>query len=339
MTTFHKTNNSVASIQTRLHIDYLLNPYISKNIDDSSDVIRGLTQPCKSLPPRYFYDDEGSELFERICELREYYPTRTEAAILQQYGIEIAKHTGVCEIVELGSGSSTKTRLLLNAYQSLGYPLRYFPIDVSGSILEESAKQLLRDYPFLHIHGLVSTYELALQQLIPSPLSNRMICFLGSSLGNFNQQECDVFFSQITFALEEGDYFLLGIDLQKPVDILEAAYNDSKGVTAKFNLNMLSHLNWRFGGNFDLSLFEHKAFYNQSEEQIEMHLICKRSHRVHLQALDLTVTFTEGETILTEISRKFDLQQMQQYLKTKGLKPLQSWTDSKQWFGLILCQF
>lgn len=339
MSILQNTANSLTSLSTRLHIDYLLHNSIDHNIDDGSDVIRGLTQPHKSLPPRYFYDDKGSQLFEEICDLPEYYPTRTEAAILQQYGVEIAKSTGICEIVELGSGSSTKTRLLLNAYQALGYPLRYLPIDVSASILKDSAKQLLIDYPTLQIHGLVSTYELALQQLTPSPLSNRMICFLGSTLGNFSQDECEVFFSQITSALEEGDYFLLGIDLQKPIDVLEAAYNDRQGVTAEFNLNMLQHLNWRFGGNFDLSLFEHQAFYNQSEAQIEMHLICKRSHLVYLKTLDLTLTFTEGERILTEISRKFNLRQMQQYLTQKGLKPLEKWTDLKHWFGLILCQF
>lgn len=163
MTILPKTGNSLTSSQTRLNIDYLLQGDLASTIDDGSDVIRGLTQPRKSLPPRYFYDDKGSQLFEQICDLPEYYPTRTEASILQNYGLEIAKKTGLCELVELGSGSSTKTRFLLDAYQAIGYHLRYLPIDVSGSILEDSAKQLLIDYPSLHIHGLVSTYELALQ--------------------------------------------------------------------------------------------------------------------------------------------------------------------------------
>ncbi len=326
-------------VKQRLHIDYLLNPAICQRIEDGSDVIRGLTQSRKSLPPHYFYDARGSLLFEQICNLPEYYPTRTETAILQQYGLEIAKSTGACELVELGSGSSTKTRILLDAYQSLGYPLRYLPIDVSSSILEESANQLLLDYPKLQIHGLVATYELALQQLNPAPLPKRMLSFLGSTLGNFTQDECDQFFSQVTLALEDGDYFLLGIDLQKPVNILEAAYNDSRGVTAEFNLNMLRHLNWRFGANFDLSFFQHHAFYNQSQNQIEMHLICQHSHSVHFSHLDLTVDFTEGESILTEISRKFNLQEMENYLEKQGLKPIHIWTDSQKWFGLILCQW
>jgi L-histidine Nalpha-methyltransferase len=322
--------------EARLQLEYFLNP--NRETEDGKDVIWGLTQPQKSLPPRYFYDDKGSQLFEQICELPEYYPTRTEAWILQQYATEVAQTTGICELVELGSGSSTKTRLLLDAHQKLGYPLRYVPIDVSAGILEASAKQLLTDYPTLHICGLVSTYKLALEQLTPTPLPSRTISFLGSTLGNFNALECDRFFSQVTSALEPGDYFLLGIDLQKPKNILEAAYNDAQGVTAEFNLNMLRHLNWRFGGNFDLSLFEHQAIYNTVEAQIEMYLICQRSHFVRLESLDLTIEFVQGETILTEISRKFELKEMQSYLAKQGLKLQQSWTDPQQWFGLMLCQ-
>lgn len=322
--------------KNRLQIDYLYQPQPSK--DDGRDVIHGLTQAQKTLPPHYFYDSKGSLLFEKICNLPEYYPTRTEAAILQEYSIQIPKLTGGCELVELGSGSSTKTRLLLNAYQALGYPLRYLPIDVSASILEASARQLLKDYSSLHIHGLVSTYELALQQLNPSPLERRMLLFLGSTLGNFNEDECDAFFSEITATLARGDYVLLGIDLQKSIDILETAYNDSQGVTAAFNLNLLNHLNWRFQGNFEPSLFAHEAFYNQERKRIEMHLVCQRSHSVHLEKLDLTVTFNEGETVLTEISRKFDLLYMKKYLKEQGLTPVQSWTDSQGWFAVILSQ-
>ena len=329
----------------RLEIKRLVNPSASslKQPSDAetiagSDVIQGLTQTPKSLPPKYFYDDRGSVLFEKICELPEYYPTRTETEILRHYASEIAGMTGACELVELGSGSSTKTRLLLDAYDSSGYPLRYLPIDVSAGILESSAEQLLFDYPSLQVQGLVSTYELALEQLTPTQLPSRMIFFLGSTLGNLNPQECDVFLSQITAALEEGEYFLLGVDLQKPKHWLEAAYNDSQGVTAKFNLNMLEHLNRRFEGNFDTQLFEHWAFYNEQLHQIEMHLRSLKAHTIRLKALDLTVNFEADETIMTEISRKFDLSVMQQQLQAKGLKPLKVWTDPKKWFGLLLCQ-
>ncbi len=307
-------------------------------INPGSDVIQGLTQIPKTLPPKYFYDDRGSVLFEQICELPEYYPTRTETVILRQYAGEIAQITGSCELVELGSGSSTKTRLLLDAYDALGYPLRYLPIDVSAGILQSSARKLLLDYPSLEVQGLVSTYELALKQLTPTQLPSRMIFFLGSTLGNLNPQECDVFLSQVTAALDVGEYFLLGVDLQKSKQVLEAAYNDRQGVTAEFNLNMLKHLNRRFEGNFDTQLFEHWAFYNEQFNQIEMHLRSLKSHTVRLEALDLTVEFESDETIMTEISRKFDLGVMQQELQAKGLKPLKVWTDPKQWFGLILCQ-
>jgi dimethylhistidine N-methyltransferase len=323
----------------RLQIERLVNPSTPLHTQTmGSDVIQGLTQTPKSLPPQYFYDDYGSQLFEQICDLPEYYLTRTETWILRQYATEIAQVTGACELVELGSGSSTKTRLLLDAYEALGYPLRYLPIDVSAGILESSAKQLLFDYPSLEIHGLVSTYELALKQLTPRQLSTRMLFFLGSTLGNLNPQECDAFFSQITGALNVGEYFLLGVDLQKPKHVLEAAYNDSQGVTAEFNLNILKHLNQRFQANFDSQQFEHWAFYNDQLHQIEMHLRSLKAHTVQLEALDLTIEFETQETIKTEISRKFDLGFIQQELQEKGLKPLKVWTDAKQWFGLVLCQ-
>ncbi len=324
----------------RLQIQQLVNLSTTSEGEtiDGNDVIQGLTQTPKSLPPKYFYDDRGSVLFEQICELPEYYPTRTEAAILRQYGDEIARMTGSCELVELGSGSSTKTRLLLDAYEAHAYALRYVPIDVSAGILESSAKQLLADYPSLQVQAKVSTYEVALEQLAPTQLPSRMIFFLGSTIGNLNPQECDVFFSQIQAALNAGEYFLLGLDLQKPKQLLEAAYNDSQGVTAEFNLNMLKHLNQRFEGNFDTQLFEHWAFYNEQLNQIEMHLRSLKAHTVRLEALALTVNFEAGETIMTEISRKFDLGVMQQELQAKGLKPLKVWTDPKQWFGLILCR-
>lgn len=343
MSIFQTVSGKAASqytIANRLQIQHLLNPKAMKQDRqiDGGDVVKGLSQTPKSLPPRYFYDDRGSDLFEQICELPEYYLTRTETAILQGCAGEIARLTGACEVVELGSGSSTKTRILLDAYNELEYPLCYVPIDVSAGILESSARELLADYPSLAVRALVSTYELALKGLAPSRLPARMICFLGSTLGNLDRQECDRFFWQITDALNLGEYFLLGIDLQKSPYLLEAAYNDRQGVTAAFNLNMLDHLNWRFDGDFDTTQFEHWAFYNKSQCQIEMHLRSMRSQTVQLRALDLTVEFEENETIMTEISRKFDLNLMQQELRTHGLVPLQVWTDPNQWFGVLLCQ-
>ncbi len=327
-----------STVEGRLQVKRLVEATHIVTSTAGTDVVKGLTQTRKSLPAHYLYDDHGSELFEQICELPEYYPTRTETAILQQCADEVVRLTSACELVELGSGSSTKTRILLDAYDRQGYPLRYLPIDVSAGILESSARQLLADYPSLQVNGLVSTYELALEQLAPTQLPSRMICFIGSTLGNLSPQECQRFLSQITTTLQMGEYFLLGVDLQKPKHLLVAAYNDSQGVTAAFNLNLLDHLNRRFEGNFDTTQFEHWAFYNESQHQIEMHLRSLRSQTVQLHALDLTVNFEPDETILTEISRKFDLKAIQQELSSRGLVPLQVWTDLNQWFGLLLCQ-
>ena len=320
---------------SRLHIHYL-DP--KTQADNGQDVATGLAQTPKTLPAHYFYDDYGSQLFEQICDLPEYYPTRTEAWILQTFADAIAHHTGPCELIELGSGSSTKTRLLLDAYQRLGHPLRYQPIDVSAGILVESAKQLLVDYPTIYVDGLVGTYEQALQALPATAKSHRLVVFLGSSLGNFNPAECDRFFRQVTEVLNPGDFFLLGFDLQKETDVLESAYNDAAGVTAAFNLNMLTHLNRRFEGNFDTNYFQHKAIYNQAESQIEMHLYCQHPHTVTLNKLDLIAEFSQDESIRTEISRKFNLEQMQHYLGVKGLPVVKFWTDPKRWFGIVLCQ-
>lgn len=332
--------NSASTLENRLYLERLVSAAAptQAEINAGSDAVSGLTQNPKSLPPKYFYDDRGSKLFELICQLPEYYLTRTETAILQECAGAIAHLTGPCEIVELGSGSSTKTRILLDAYNQLEYPLHYLPIDISPTILESSACQLLADYPSLQIHGLVSTYELALAKIAPSQLPTRMICFLGSTLGNLNAQECDTFFSQIVGALQPGEYFLLGIDLDKSKDILEPAYDDSQGVTAAFNLNMLRHLNRKFEGNFDLAQFEHLAFYNQEVCQIEMHLKSKKAQTVQLRSLDLTVEFAAGETIRSEISRKFNLDTVQKDLSLRGLMPVKVWTDPNQLFGLILCQ-
>lgn len=337
MSSFFQSQNSANSLDnSRLQLHYLLDN--SLNRDDGTDIVEGLTQEFKTISPRYFYDHRGSQLFEQICELPEYYPTRTEASILKKSSQEIAQITGKVEIVELGSGSSTKTQLLLDAYQTLSDTLYYTPIDVSGGILKESAKSLLAKYPNLIITGKVATYEQALAKLSYTALSQRICLFLGSTIGNFNQEECDRFIELITDSLAVGDYFLLGIDLQKPTAILEAAYNDSQGITATFNLNILQHLNWRFDGNFELNLFEHQAIYNEVENQIEIYLICQRSHIVKLAALDLVIEFREGEKILTEISRKFNLQQQSVYLASKGLKVNTTYTDEREWFGLLLCQ-
>jgi len=315
----------------------ILDDHYQELKDGGQDIIKGLTTVSKYLPSRFFYDDRGSQLFEKICELPEYYPTRTETWILSQYAEEIAKTTGSCSLVELGSGSSTKTRILLDAYQENPHHCNYIPIDISDSILKNSVLQLQKEYPDFEICGLLGTYDQALVYLASRTVP-QMVFFLGSSMGNFNQGESDIFFNKVSCTLKPGDYFLLGIDLQKSPDILESAYNDSQGVTVDFNLNILSHLNWRFQGNFDLSLFKHRAIYNQIDTQIEMYLDCQASHSVNLDILDLQVSFESGETIFTEISHKFNVETIQKQLITHNLQPIKVWTDPQQWFALVLSQ-
>ncbi|MGA7933041.1 MAG: L-histidine N(alpha)-methyltransferase [Kovacikia sp.] len=307
-------------------------------INEGWDVMHGLKQTPKTLPCRYFYDDRGSALFEQITDLPEYYPTRTEQSILENCALEIAQLTGSCELVELGSGSSRKTRLLLEAYGKLHSQLQYCPIDVSAGILRTTALELLLQYPKLKLCGLAGTYEQALAQLPPAELENRMVIFLGSTIGNLSGQDCDRFLTRIQQALKPGEFFLLGVDLQKEASVIEAAYNDAEGVTAAFNLNILDHLNERFQGNFNPNQFSHWAFYNPVQNQIEMHLRSLRTQTALLKTLDLEVTLEAGETIQTEISRKFHLPTLTTTLESHALHPLHIWTDPQAWFGLVLCQ-
>jgi L-histidine Nalpha-methyltransferase len=331
------------SIEARLQIETLLmSQPLMPQPHAGDDVIQGLSQSPKTLPPKYFYDDRGSHLFEQITTLPEYYLTRTETAILTQCAGAIAHITGPCELVELGSGSSVKTRLLLDAYQSVAAPFYYVPIDVSAGILTSSARDLLRDYPQLKVLALASTYDAALVNLAERPRQNRMICFLGSTLGNLNPQECELFLQQVAEALQAGEYFLLGVDLHcdrhKPITQIEAAYNDAQGITAAFNLNILQHLNRRFGANFDLQQFSHWAFYNTEAHQIEMHLNSRIDQIVALPDLGITAQFAAGETIRSEISRKFDREALTAVLQKYQLSPLSTWTDAQDWFAVMLCQ-
>ncbi len=329
---------------SRLQVDILSDGESSIRELDGADVVQGLSSSPKTLPAKYFYDDRGSHLFEAICDLPEYYLTRTEGKILSHCADELAELLGPCDVVELGSGSATKTQILFRAYGDL--PLRYIPIDVSGGMLKQSALELLARYSNLEIHGLVGTYDEALANLPPVQQPQRLIVFLGSSLGNLDGGECDRLFSQVCDALNPGEYFLLGVDLQKPVEVLEAAYNDCQGVTAAFNLNMLSHLNQRFRGNFCPEQFEHKAIYNATLHQIEMYLRSRCNQSVTLEALDLSFRLQAHETLRTEISRKFDLStlksQLHQAVGTQHpdhrLVPVKVWSDPQQWFGLVLSQ-
>jgi L-histidine N-alpha-methyltransferase len=327
-----------AHLSDRLVVENRMTAAHDAAIAAGQDVIAGLSQPRKALPPKYFYDDRGSELFEQITEQPEYYLTRTERQILATYAGAIADTVGPCDLIELGSGSASKTRLLFNAYQQRGVPLRYVPVDVSGTMLETSAQALLTEYENLTVHGLVSTYDQALQNLPATDSPRRLIAFIGSTLGNLAPEPEQRFFQQVSQALTHGDYFLLGVDLHKDTATLEAAYNDSQGISAAFNLNMLQHLNWRFDGNFDLSQFRHVSFYNEGDRQVEMYIESMTAQTITLQALNLTVEFAQGERLFSEISRKFDPEVLTQELLGFDLAVRHIFTDDQRQFALLLCQ-
>ncbi len=308
----------------------------AETADDGADVVAGLTAAQKWLPCKYFYDARGSELFERICATPEYYPTRTERSILKAYAGEIAEATGPVEIVELGSGSAVKTRLLLEAYSARAPQVHFAPIDVSGEMLADSARALIARYDDLTIRGIEGTYEDALAALHPAPDGRRMFLFLGSTIGNFNEDERAGFLRHIHAAMLPGDFFLLGCDRIKDEDVLHAAYNDGEGVTAAFNRNMLAHLNARFHGDFRPSRFRHVAFWNTGASRIEMHLESDRDQSARLDDLDLDVAFQAGERIHTEISRKFDVDALRDELSALGFVPRATWSDEKDWFSLTL---
>ena len=301
------------------------------------DVTAGLRCEQKTIPPKYFYDQRGSLLFEQICQQPEYYLTRTEAAILRERTADILDEVGECTIVELGSGSAVKTRFLLDECQRRRYRMRYVPIDISASMLEIAARNLTAEYPHLYIDALAADYLNGLAALPNS--QGRLVLFLGSNLGNFTPGEQAQLFGYLASSLQVGDHFLLGLDLRKPIDIVEPAYNDAAGVTAAFNLNLLHRMNHELRASFDLSTFSHLAFYNQRLHQIEMHLRSERKQEVMVGDLDLQVSFRAGETIHTEISRKFDPAEIRVQLALYGFELRARWTDAREWFLVSLFRF
>jgi L-histidine N-alpha-methyltransferase len=302
----------------------------------ASDVRRGLSLPQKTLPPKYFYDDRGSRLFEAICDLPEYYLTRTEQALLETVADDIVATTDAQDLVEFGSGASRKTRLLLDALQRAGVATRYVPMDVSESMLRCSARALLDEYPAIEIHAIVGDYERHLEHL-PNG-RHRLVAFLGSSLGNFTPPEADAFLRRVAAQLNRGDHFLLGVDLVKDHAVLHAAYNDAAGVTAEFNRNILRVINRTLDGTFDPAAFEHVAFFNVEASQIEMHLRARAAHTVVIGALDMTVSFCAGETIHTEISRKFTRPETTEMFQHAGFDLVRWFEPANRYFALALAR-
>lgn len=310
------------------------------------DVAAGLGDPDaapaqrlqRSIPPTYFYDAEGSRIYEDITALPEYYPTRTEAALLADLGPGLMARLAPRELVELGSGSSTKTRAFFDSCRR--DPLRYVPIDVSCSMLDETGRALRRDYPFLRVLALCGPYEDALATLPPSP--GRLLLFLGGTIGNFAPPQQEQFFSFLARRMAAGSHLLLGFDRRahegKPAQVIHDAYNDAQGVTARFNLNLLAHLNRELQADFDLSRWSHRAVYNPVEHQIEMYLVSGAAQQVRIAALGRSYRFAAGETILTELSRKFDPEELAGWFSRRGFRCIEHFTDRARYFGLLLLQ-
>lgn len=300
------------------------------------DVRRGLTSSPKQLPPKYFYDARGSELFEDITRLPEYYPTRTERAILEANADEIAFVSGADTLVELGSGSSEKTRLLLDALTHAGHLRRYVPVDVSVAALEAAMAGLAGDYPALDLHGVVADFEHHLDQLPAG--GTRMVAFLGSTVGNLEPDDRHDFLTLVGRGLGPGDTLLLGTDLVKDPARLVAAYDDAAGVTAEFNRNVLHVLNRQLGADFDPDDFEHVARWNATEERMEMWLRARSAAHVTVAALGLEVDFEAGEEMRTETSAKFRPEGVREELAAAGLAVVGSWTDPDADFALTLAR-
>ena len=300
------------------------------------DVRRGLLARQKTLPPKYFYDDRGAQLFDAICDLPEYYLTRTEQRLLEDVADDLIALADPEEVVEFGSGASRKTRTLLDALQRSGRPLRYVPIDVSEGMLRRAALSLLHEYPRLTIHAIVGDYEQDLHRLPRGP--RRLVLFLGSTIGNFTLAATARFLGRVREQLTAGDHLLLGLDLVKPQPVLEAAYNDRAGVTAEFNRNVLHVINRKLGGEFEPERFEHVAFFNPEQSQVEMHLRARTTHTVSIRRLGLAVPFAAGETIHTEISRKFTPAAAESALRETGFSLTRWYTPSNNYFGLALAR-
>jgi len=299
-----------------------------------ADVLRGLTATPKTLPPKWFYDERGSELFDEITRLPEYYPTRAERSILVEHAGDVAAACGADTLVELGSGTSEKTRLLLTALREAGGLARFVPFDVDPSVLRAAGTAVAREYPGVAVHAVVGDFERHLP-LLPGG-GRRLVAFLGSTIGNFEPAPRAEFLRSLASTLTAGDSFLLGTDLVKDPARLVAAYDDSGGVTAAFDRNVLAVVNRELKADFDLDAFDHVARWDAGAEWVEMRLRSRRAQTVSIAALDLTVDFAEGEQMRTEVSAKFRRDRVEGELDAAGLRMTEWWTDADGDFGLSL---
>ncbi|MGH1568775.1 MAG: L-histidine N(alpha)-methyltransferase [Nitrosopumilus sp.] len=301
----------------------------------AEEISSSLNRDSKYISPKFFYDKKGSDLFEKICSTPEYYPTRTEISILKQLRNELSSFLDdEFRLVELGSGSSVKTRLLLDILASQNN-VEYFPIDIS-EILAESSEQLLRDYKNLTITGIIDTYEGGLEFLKTYDKKKNLIIFLGSSYGNFSPIDGYKFLEKVHSTMKSGDLFLIGLDLVKEKEILEAAYNDSQKITSKFNLNVLSRINDELDADFNLDGFSHHAIYNQKDQRIEMYLKSISAQSVVVSKSNLELVFAKDELIHTEYSHKYRLSEIHDLLDDVGFELKHTWLDEKKHFSLSL---
>ena len=302
----------------------------------AEEISYSLNQNSKFINPKFFYDKKGSELFESICLLPEYYPTRTEISILNKLKHDLPSYLNEnINLVELGSGTSVKTRLILDIFTKLQPKTEYFPIDIS-EILTESSEQLLKDYDTLHITGIIDTYEGGLEFLKSYDNKKNLILFLGSSFGNFTPDDGKLFLEKILSTMKSGDLFLIGLDLVKDKNILESAYDDSQGVTAKFNLNVLSRINDELDADFDINNFSHYSIYNENDQRIEMNLKSLVSQSVIIGKSNLPLNLDKGELIHTEYSHKYHISQIKKLLSDVGFEFKNMWLDDEKHFSLTL---
>ena len=315
-----------------------IDSYLSEGEERSlaNDVLDGLTRPFKEIPPKHFYDARGSELFERICELPEYYPTRTERQILLANADEIVEVTGAGELVELGSGSAEKARILLAAMSRAGTLRRYVPLDVSESALEASAIELVDEFEELSVHGVIGDFERHLDRIPAAGGTARIVALLGGTIGNFLPGTRRRMLREIGALLGPEDRLLLGTDLVKEAAVLEAAYDDAQGITAEFNRNVLHVLNRELDADFSPDAFEHIAFFDRRHEWVEMRLRARRPCSVLVGALGLRVEFAAGEELRTEISAKFTRARLQEDFDAAALRLERWYTDPDNLFALSL---
>jgi dimethylhistidine N-methyltransferase len=306
-------------------------------LDLAGEVARGLRSRPKSIPCRFFYDAAGSRLFEEICELPEYYLTRAEDEILARRATEIAASVPRgAELVELGSGSAKKTRRIIEACLARSRELQYVPVDISRSALEQSSRVLLDSYPALHVHAVAGEYRAALEQLRDERDQAKLVLWLGSNVGNLDRVEAARFLREVGRCLGTDDRVLVGIDLRKSKEALEAAYDDSRGVTARFNSNVLARINAELRGRFDLRRFRHVAHYDEAQGRIEMHLESVGAQHVRIDALDIDVAFDDGERIHTESSYKYSPDEIRELARSAELELASVWLDSREQFSLNL---